>query len=81
VYDRFIDKKQTLKEEDNMANVTIFGKGSMGQAIGKNFEDAGNTVAYIDSETVKGEVTVGEIVVLAVPYPAVSSILADYEEE
>ncbi len=64
-----------------MANVTIFGKGSMGQAIGKNFEDAGNTVAYIGSETVKGEVTVGEIVVLAVPYPAVSSILADYEEE
>lgn len=64
-----------------MANVTIFGKGNMGQAIGKNFEDAGNTVAYIGSETVKDEVTVGEIVVLAVPYPAVSSILADYEEE
>jgi len=74
VYDRFIDKKQTLKEKDNMANVTIFGKGNMGQAIGKNFEDTGNTVAYIGSETVKGEVTVGEIVVLDVPYPAVSII-------
>lgn len=31
-----------------MMNVTIFGKGNMGQAIGKNFEDAGNTVHYVD---------------------------------
>jgi predicted dinucleotide-binding enzyme len=26
--------------------VTIFGKGNMGQAIGKNFELAGNQVEY-----------------------------------
>ncbi|MFD2730016.1 NADPH-dependent F420 reductase [Enterococcus camelliae] len=64
-----------------MMNVTIFGKGNMGQAIGKNFEDAGNTVHYVGSATPKNEVTIGEIVVLAVPYPAVSSILANFAEE
>lgn len=64
-----------------MMNVTIFGKGNMGQAIGKNFEDAGNTVHYVGSATPKNEVTIGEIVVLAVPYPAVSGILADFAEE
>jgi predicted dinucleotide-binding enzyme len=64
-----------------MMNVTIFGKGNMGQAIGKNFEDAGNTVHYVDSATPKNEVTIGEIVVLAVPYPAVSGILANFAEE
>lgn len=29
--------------------ITIFGKGNMGQAIGKNFADAGNDVQYYGS--------------------------------
>ncbi|GAX01304.1 NADPH-dependent F420 reductase [Secundilactobacillus silagei] len=55
-----------------MANVTIFGKGNMGTAIGKNFEDAGNNVTYIDSKDPVENI--GEIVVLAVPYQAALGI-------
>lgn len=62
-----------------MATVSIFGKGNMGQAIGGNFEDAGNTVTYIQSASPK--TSLGDIVVLAVPYPAVSSIIDKYKDE
>lgn len=34
-----------------MTTVSIFGKGNMGQAIGKNFEAAGNNVSYIQSDS------------------------------
>ena len=30
--------------------ITIFGKGTMGKAIAKNFEDAGNTVSFLGHE-------------------------------
>lgn len=61
-----------------MANISIFGKGNMGSAIGGNFEDAGNKVAYFDSESTVDQLE--EIVVLAVPYPAVADILGEYKE-
>ncbi|MGH2120249.1 diguanylate cyclase, partial [Aerococcus sp. L_32] len=32
-----------------MANITVFGKGNMGSAIGGLFQEAGNDVAYIGS--------------------------------
>lgn len=55
-----------------MTSITIFGKGNMGQAIGGNFEAAGNRVNYLDAgDPVEN---IGEIVVLAVPYPAAISI-------
>ncbi|MGB7594805.1 MAG: NADPH-dependent F420 reductase [Erysipelotrichaceae bacterium] len=56
-----------------MKNITIFGKGNMGKVIAVRFEKAGNTVTLLGS---KDEVSaIGDIVVLAVPYAAVASIL------
>ncbi|MCT8395669.1 diguanylate cyclase [Weissella soli] len=61
-----------------MANVTVFGQGNMGSAIGENFAAAGNNVAYVtETETVDA---LGEIVVLAVPYGAVERIISTYGE-
>ena len=55
-----------------MSNITIFGKGNMGNAIGENFAAAGNSVQYI---TEKDPVeTIGDIVILAVPYTAAVEI-------
>ncbi|MGT2907308.1 NADPH-dependent F420 reductase [Streptococcus dentiloxodontae] len=59
-----------------MSKVTIFGKGNMGTAIGGLFEKAGHAVSYIGSED--KEAAVGDLVVLAVPYPAVAGILENY---
>ncbi len=64
-----------------MATVTIFGKGSMGEAIGSNFVDAGNEVKFVASSESDKVNSIGEIVVLAVPYPAVEGILATYADE
>ncbi|MBP1040941.1 NADPH-dependent F420 reductase [Vagococcus sp. BWB3-3] len=60
-----------------MTTISIFGKGNMGVAIGGNFEDAGNTVTYITKETPVEQL--GDVVVLAVPYPAVAGILSAYQ--
>ncbi len=57
-------------------NISIFGKGNMGQAIGKNLEMAGNQVKYLGHET---DAELGDIVVLAVPYSAIDGILKNYE--
>ncbi|BDZ31965.1 NADPH-dependent F420 reductase [Lactiplantibacillus sp. WILCCON 0030] len=55
-----------------MAAITIFGKGNMGQAIGDVFKQGGNQVSYLgNGDPVKN---LGDIVVLAVPYPAAISI-------
>lgn len=62
-----------------MTNVTIFGKGNMGQTIGGLFEKARQAVSYVDSNNTNAQV--GDLVVLAVPYPALSSILANYADK
>lgn len=62
-----------------MANITIFGKGNMGSAIGGLFQDAGNEVTYIGSQD--GKQVLGDIIVLAVPYAAVEGILTNYAGE
>ena len=59
-------------------NVTIFGKGNMATAIAKNFEAAGNAVNYVEHET---DATLDEVVVLAVPYPAVDDVIDRYKEQ
>ena len=51
--------------------ITIFGKGNMGKAIGGNFEKAGQKVTY-GGRDFKG--ALGDMVVLAVPYGAVDSL-------
>lgn len=62
-----------------MTKVSIFGKGNMGQAIGSNFETAGNQVDYLNSSSAKAEL--GDIVVLAVPFGAVSAIISEYKAD
>ncbi|WP_019781336.1 NADPH-dependent F420 reductase [Streptococcus sobrinus] len=61
-----------------MANVTIFGKGNMGTAIASVFERAGNTVNF--STTEEPATSFGDIIVLAVPYPALEGIAAANQE-
>ncbi|AVK61236.1 diguanylate cyclase [Lactobacillus sp. CBA3605] len=55
-----------------MAKVTMIGKGNMGQAIGDVFKQGGNQVTYLGHDDAVTDL--GDIVVLAVPYPAAISI-------
>lgn len=56
-----------------MKNITIFGKGNMAKVIAERLIKAGNQVEMLGSKDLVG--TIGDIVVLAVPYAAVESIL------
>jgi predicted dinucleotide-binding enzyme len=58
-----------------MAHVSIVGTGNMGQAISGLAAKGGNTVELLTSSDAGKPVT-GDIVVLAVPYPAVAEVLA-----
>ena len=52
--------------------ITIYGKGNMGQAIGHNFELAGNTVTYVGSND--DIFSLGDLVIMAVPVPGVGRL-------
>lgn len=58
-----------------MTTVSILGTGNMGSAIAGIVEQGGNTVQLLGSADVATPVT-GDVVVLAVPYPAVEHVLA-----
>jgi len=58
-----------------VAHVSIIGTGNMGQAISGIVTKGGNTVELIGSTDADKQVT-GDVVVLAVPFPAVSQVLA-----
>ena len=58
-----------------MTHVSILGTGNMGPAIAEIVTKGGNTVELFDSSDTDKPVS-GDIVVLAVPYPAVSQVLA-----
>ncbi|HEX2177417.1 MAG TPA: NADPH-dependent F420 reductase [Nocardioidaceae bacterium] len=58
-----------------MTHVSILGKGNMGTAIAGIVEKGGHTAELFDSNDTDKPLT-GDIVVLAVPYPAVSEVLA-----
>jgi 8-hydroxy-5-deazaflavin:NADPH oxidoreductase len=58
-----------------MSHVTIIGTGNMGQAIAGVVSAGGNTVQLLGAADAATPVT-GEIVILAVPYPAVADVLA-----
>jgi len=62
-----------------MATITIIGKGNMGKAIASVFEAAGNTIQFVDSRETVGNLA--DIVVLAVPYSAVASIVQRYKDQ
>jgi len=59
-----------------MAHISIIGTGTMGQAIAGIAAKGGPTVELLNTSTAAQPVT-GEIVVLAVPYPSVATVLAD----
>jgi predicted dinucleotide-binding enzyme len=60
-----------------MTQVSIFGKGNMGSAIAGILRDGGSDVEVFDSSS--SDVTInGEIVILAVPYPALAQIASAY---
>jgi len=63
-----------------MTHVSIIGTGNMGQAIASLVTKGGNTVETFNSSDADKPVT-GEIVVLAVPYPAVSDVLAQRRDQ
>ncbi|TAM66213.1 MAG: diguanylate cyclase [Microbacteriaceae bacterium] len=60
-----------------MSTVSIIGTGGMANAIGGILAGGGATVEYIGHSETTDTVS-GEIVVLAVPYPAVAGVLAQY---
>ena len=57
-----------------MSTISILGKGNMGSAISDLAQRAGHEVAVLDSSSGDTPVT-GDIVVLAVPYPALEGIV------
>ena len=57
-----------------MAHVSIIGTGNMGQAIAAVVGKGGHTVQLLGENDLDTPVT-GDIVVLAVPYPAVPAVL------
>ena len=58
-----------------MTHVSIIGAGNMGQAISRVVTKGGNTIELLDQSDAEKAVT-GDIVILAVPYPAVADVLA-----
>jgi NADPH-dependent F420 reductase len=63
-----------------MAHLSILGRGNMGPAIASVVEKGGNSVQLLGSGDLDEPVT-GEIVVLAVPYPAVRDVIAQRGEQ
>ncbi|WP_406070023.1 NADPH-dependent F420 reductase [Micromonospora sp. NBC_01638] len=63
-----------------MAHISIIGAGNMGQAISSVVTKGGNTVELFGKADADKPVT-GDIVVLAVPYPAVDQVLAERGEQ
>jgi NADPH-dependent F420 reductase len=62
-----------------MAHLSIIGTGNMGQAIAAVAGRGGHSVQLLGQADSQSEVT-GDIVVLAVPYPALSAVLAQRGE-
>ena len=63
-----------------MTHVSIIGKGTMGQAISAVAAKGGSTVELFDSKD-SGKPITGEVVVLAVPYPALAQVLAERADQ
>jgi predicted dinucleotide-binding enzyme len=63
-----------------MAHISIIGAGNMGGVIASLVTKGGNTVEVFNSSDADKPVT-GEIVVLAVPYPAVAAVIAQRADQ
>ncbi len=62
-----------------MAHLSILGTGNMGQAIAAVAGKGGHTVQLLGVDDAATQVT-GDIVVLAVPYPAIPEVIAQRGE-
>src|SRR5215203_4737811 len=63
-----------------MANLSILGTGNMGQVIASVAAKGGHSVQQLGLDDLDTPVT-GEVVVLAVPYPAVADVIAQRREQ
>ena len=63
-----------------MTTVSIIGTGAMANAIGGVLAGGGTTVEYIGRSQATDTVS-GDIVILAVPYPTVADVLAQYGDQ
>ncbi|MDN4475841.1 NADPH-dependent F420 reductase [Demequina sp. SYSU T00192] len=63
-----------------MTTFTIIGTGNMANAIGGVLADGGSSVTYVAKHQVGVAPVDGDVVVLAVPFPAVDSILDAYAD-
>jgi predicted dinucleotide-binding enzyme len=70
-----LDLQETL-----MTQLTIIGNGTMGQAITGIAHKGGHQVQVLDLDDAATPVT-GEIVVLALPYPAVREVIAERADQ
>jgi predicted dinucleotide-binding enzyme len=62
-----------------MAHLSILGTGNMGQAIAAVAGKGGHTAQLLDADDID-TVASGDIVVLAVPYPAVADVISQRGE-
>ncbi|MGJ6981200.1 NADPH-dependent F420 reductase [Aestuariimicrobium soli] len=63
-----------------MITITIFGNGNMGQAIAGVLARSGASIQHIGSSD--ADVTIeGDLVVLAVPHPALAAIVASHGDQ
>ena len=63
-----------------MTNLSIIGTGNMGQAIASVAAKGGHSVQQLGENDLGSAVT-GDVVVLAVPYPAVDEVIAQRGEQ
>ena len=63
-----------------MTNLSILGTGNMGQVIAAVAAEGGHSVQQLGENDLGTPVT-GDVVVLAVPYPAVSDVIAQRGEQ
>jgi NADPH-dependent F420 reductase len=63
-----------------MTHVSIIGTGNMGQALSGVVTKGGNTVEVFNQSNGDAPVT-GDIVILAVPYPALADVLAQRADQ
>lgn len=63
-----------------MTHISIIGRGNMGQAIAGIATKGGNSVELFN-ESDADKTATGDIVVLAVPYPAVAGVIAARREQ
>lgn len=63
-----------------MTNLSILGTGNMGQAIAAVAAEGGHSVQQLGENDLNTPVT-GDIVVLAVPYPAVADVISQRGEQ